>query len=355
VELYNPGITPVWLGGYTLGDANSLTGDHRFTFGPDQLVESGARRLFWKETTGLSLNDDGDLVQLAAPDGTAVDSVVWGERRSGDSLSRVPDGGAWQDRTPPTPGDPNRGPPPPDSDADPAPVAPNPDPPPIDPTDVGDPASPNFGQASGPPGSLAQAKLRGLDAQVEFRGQVVVPPGFFPSTIYVAEPAVDANGAAMPFAGLGVMVYLRQGDFLPMQEGDWVLVRGVLKSFRGEMEIQVDAPGQVWPIDPAVPLRPLIVTPGEIAEPLEGRLITFEGMVSSWQGDSLYLGDPADPTTPAVRVTVRSSLAWKRPYVHKGDCFVVTGVVSQFAREAPWNGGYRVLVRYPEDLVQISR
>lgn len=353
IELYNPGGAAVWLGGYTLGDANSLAGSHRFTFEPDQVIEPGARRLVWKAATGLSLNDDGDLVQLAAPDGSVVDQVVWGKRRAGPSLSRVPDGGEWQDTTPPTPGEPNRSLPP-KPDSDPKPANPNPDPPPVDPTDVGDPASPNFGQASGPPGSLAMAKLRGLDAQVEFRGQVVVPPGFFPSAIYVAEAALDAAGAAMPVAGLGVMVYLRQGDFLPMQEGDWVLVRGVIKSFRGEMEIQVDEPGQVWPIAPAAPLQPLAVTPGEITEALEGRFVTFEGVITGWQGDSLYLGDPDDPTVPPVRVTVRSSLAWKRPYVQVGESFRVVGVVSQFARESPWNGGYRVLVRYPADLVRLS-
>ena len=40
------------------------------------------------------------------------------------------------------------------------------------------------------------------------------------------------------------------------------------------------------------------------------------------------------------------------PYVHEGDRFTATGVVSQFAREDPWNGGYRVLVRWQSDLVK---
>ena len=53
-----------------------------------------------------------------------------------------------------------------------------------------------------------------------------------------------------------------------------------------------------------------------------------------------------------VRVTVRSSLPWKRPYVKKGQLWQVTGIVSQFAKEAPWNGGYRVLPRYETDLVR---
>jgi hypothetical protein len=352
IELYNPGSATLGLAGYTLGDASTPAGGHRFRFGADQMIGAGERLLLWQRTTGLNLNDAGDLVQLVAPDGSVVDTVIWNARDRGPSLSRLPDGGAWQEQGLPTPGAPNRALPPP-APAPPAPP-PNPDPPPVDPTDVGDPASPNFGQAPGPPGSLALAKLRGLDAQVEFRAQVVVPPGLFPSAIYVAEPALDAGGLPLPIAGLGVMVYLTQGDFLPLREGDWVLVRGVVKSFRGEMEIRVDEPGQVWPIGPATPLQPLRVAPGQIVEAVEGRLVTVEGVITGWQGDSLYLGDPHDPAVLPVRVTVRSSLGWKRPYVHKGERYVVVGVVSQFAREAPWNGGYRLLVRYAADVQQLA-
>ncbi|HXF60303.1 MAG TPA: hypothetical protein VNK95_01720, partial [Caldilineaceae bacterium] len=213
---------------------------------------------------------------------------------------------------------------------------------------------PPHGQAPGPPASLAAAKLQGLEASVEFRAQVVVPPGLFNNSVYVAEPARTLDGVTLPIAGLGIHVYLQGGEFLPMQEGDWVLVRGVLKSFRGEMEVRLAEPGQLWPIGPGTPLLPLPVQVSEIGESLEGRLVTFTGVVTGWQGDSLYLGDPAAPTAPAVRVTVRSSLGWRRPYVQKGEVFQVTGVVSQFAREAPWNGGYRVLLRYRSDLVRLS-
>jgi hypothetical protein len=240
---------------------------------------------------------------------------------------------------------------------DPAPVEPAPLPPPAQQADDDEPdpiPAAAAGQATGAPGSLAQAKWRGLALTAEFRGQVVVPPGLFNSVIYVAEPATDANGAALPIAGLGVQVYLKQGDFLPMREGDWVLVRGEMRSFRGEMEVQLSEPGQAWPIGPGVPLLPLPVTVAAIGESLEGRFVTFEGVITGWRGDSLLLGDPATPDAPPVRVTVRSSLDWKRPYVHLGERYRVTGIVSQFATAAPWNDGYRVLVRYPSDLLKLA-
>jgi hypothetical protein len=171
----------------------------------------------------------------------------------------------------------------------------------------------------------------------------------------VAEAALDASGAPLPTAGLGIQVYLRQGEFISMQEGDWLLVRGgVVKSFRGEMEIQIEEPGQAWPFAPGMPLAPLPITVSEIGESLEGRLVSFSGIVTGWQGDSIFLGDPGNPNATPIRVTVRASLDWRRPYVQKGEQFQVTGIVGQFGKAAPWNDGYRVLVRFTSDLVRVT-
>jgi hypothetical protein len=369
VELYNPGSAPLALTGYQLSDTNGDENGRRANLGAGRVIGAGERLLLWRADTGLSLNDDGDRLTLWDPGGAQVDSVAWSPAPAdGRSLSRIPDGGSWQRDTPATPGEPNQPPPAPVAPAEPPPAPPDEDDgardednrdDEDDEDDDGDEERddalpPTYGQATGPPASLAAAKLQGLEAGVEFRAQVVVPPGLFNNSIYVAEPARTLDGVTLPIAALGIHVYLQGSEFLPMQEGDWVLVRGVLQSFRGEMEVRLREPGQLWPIEAGAPLLPLPVQVGEIGESLEGRLVTFNGMVTGWQGDSLYLGDPAAPDVPAVRVTVRSSLGWRRPYVQKGEVFQVIGVVSQFARTAPWNGGYRVLVRYPSDLVQVD-
>ena len=41
--------------------------------------------------------------------------------------------------------------------------------------------------------------------------------------------------------------------------------------------------------------------------------------------------------------------------VKVGEVWQVTGIVSQFATAAPWNDGYRILVRYPSDLVRVGK
>ena len=120
------------------------------------------------------------------------------------------------------------------------------------------------------------------------------------------------------------------------------------------MEVLLQEPAQIWRIGPGEPLQPLPVAIAQIGESLEARLVSFTGIVQGWSRDSIYLIDPADPDSEAVRVTVRSSLGWRRPYVNKGETWRVTGVVSQFATAAPWNDGYRILVRYATDLARIA-
>jgi hypothetical protein len=206
------------------------------------------------------------------------------------------------------------------------------------------------GQAGGPPGSVAQAKLAGLEAEVELRAVVTVPPGLFNGSMYVADVASDGTTAA-----IGTNVYLRVGEFPPLVEGDLVWLHGRWNSYRGELELVLAGPQDVWKLGGRTPLRPLPLSALDVCEAVEGRLVTFTGVVAGWQGDSLLLVDSQHPASAPVRVTVRSSLAWKRPFVQKGEIWQVTGVVSQFARGRPWNGGYRVLPRYPGDLVRLGR
>ena len=346
VELYNAGDAPVGLDGWRLTDrSGDEAGGRQFVFGSDRYVPAHGYLTLWRGETRLSLNDDGDRIRLLTPAGEEADALQW-ERAPGDgrSLARLPDGGVWTSGAEASPGAYNRMP---NGKTSP----PKPPDPATDGTSTKETVVQKIeqGEAPGAPGSLAAAKLFGLGVGVEFRAQVVAPPELFNSAVYVAEPADASSGVA----GLGVQVYLRSGVFMPMAEGDWVLVRGRLTSFRGELEVMVDQPDHVWRYAAGAPLLPLPVAACDVGESLEGRLVTFEGVVTGWQGDSIYLCDPAAPEAE-VRVTVRSSLDWKRPYVNKGERWRVTGIVSQFAREHPWNGGYRVLVRYPPDMVRVE-
>ena len=330
IELENLDAGPVSLAGWQLSDKlGDETPGRRYTFGGGAFIGGGQKLVIWRSESRLNMNNQDDYVRLLDPEGREVDAVGW-TVAPGGSIGRDEENGDWRHDTVPTPGEVNLG-------------MHGTGKHPVETIDPGE------GQASGSPGSLALAKRQGLERWVEFQGVVTVPPGLFNASMYVADPA--ENGVT---SGLGVRVYLRRGQLPALEEGDWVLVQGVTKSFRGEMEIRLDDPSQVWRIEGGDPLAPLPVTIAQIGESLEGRLVTFSGVVSGWQGDSLYLADPDQPDVDPVRVTVRSSLGWRRPYVEKGERFIVTGVVGQFAKEKPWNGGYRVLVRYEADLTKIE-
>lgn len=342
VELFNAGPAPISLAGWHLED-RPLETPHlrrRFQLGPQHYLPVGGHLLIWSRESGIGLNNSRERVELSDAQGVIVDYVEW-ERSPGANItySRVPNGATWRIWSP-TPGQDNG-------------VfvvtEPSPTPPPWAVAKSAAPGTPG-GEAVSTLGSVTQAKLAGLEQPVRFTGIVVAPPGLFNATIYVADPAPPPN---QQIAWLGVQVYLQNGSFPALQEGDLIEIRGVMRSFRGEREIRVARPEAIWRIGPGTPLLPLPVTLAEIGEPLEGRLVTLEGVVSGWQGNSIFLNDPANPETPSVEVHVRSSLPWRRPYVNVGERWRVIGIVSQFARSAPWNGGYRLLVRFESDLVEL--
>lgn len=365
VELYNPSDSPLSLAGWQLIDAAADAGHGRaVTLKAKHVINAHSWLALFRNETYLSLNNENESIRLLNSDGEEMDRIAWATNPGqGASLGRLPDGESWQKNSP-TPGEANLifsedriapyptrpGNNPPTQPSGPSNEEDDDDddddlPPPVQ-------LDPSHGQAGGPPASVAQSKLAGLEAEVEFYGVVIAPPGLFNAAIYVADPAPDPQQG--PLAGIGVQVYLPRAGYPELAEGDRVRVRGTLKSFRGEMELQLADAAAIWRMGSGTPLQPLPIAAHEVGESLEGRLVTFRGVVSGWQGDSIYLSDPVNPKAEAIRVTIRSSTGWRRPYVNRGELWEVTGIVSQFAWEAPWNGGYRVLVRYKEDLAEVK-
>jgi hypothetical protein len=345
IELWNAGPNPISLAGWQLADRPDSEPAQRrlFTLGPHHFLDVGAYLVIWGKESFIGLNNSNERLALFDPVGQLVDFVEWSSSPGGDrTLSRVPDGGRW-DRWGSSPGWSN-------GDYS-LVVPPTPTPPAWQVAGSAAPGTPG-GEAVGPFGSVTQAKLAGLGEVVRFVGVVVAPPGLFNAAIYVADPAAPPNEAT---AAVGVQVYLNRGDFPPLAEGDRIDVQGVMDSFRGEREIRVARPESIWRVDGGAPLLPLPVNAADIGEKLEGRLVTFEGIVTGFRGSSFFLADPANPEATPVEVHVRSSLPWRRPFVVDGDRWRVTGIVGQFALAAPWNGGYRVLARYEGDLVRLKR
>jgi hypothetical protein len=54
-----------------------------------------------------------------------------------------------------------------------------------------------------------------------------------------------------------------------------------------------------------------------------------------------------------VRVYIKEATDIEKPWVEEGQTFSVIGIVSQYVAEKPYEGGYRLLPRYPSDLLQL--
>jgi hypothetical protein len=117
-ELYNAGDDTANLAGYTLTD--NLSNPGRYTIPLGTLLGAGEYMLVWADGepeqngpgvelhVNFSLAGAGEAIGLFAPDGTAVDTVVFGAQLSDIAEGRWPDGGdsVWQMAVP-TPRGPN--------------------------------------------------------------------------------------------------------------------------------------------------------------------------------------------------------------------------------------------------------
>jgi hypothetical protein len=118
-EIYNPGTQPVDLSGYTLTDR--LDQPDQFTVPHGTVVAAGGFLLVWADGkpelnemsdsvhTSFSLSRDGEAIGIFAPDGSAVDLVLFGPQETDVSQGRWPDGypAPFQFFRVPTPGAPN--------------------------------------------------------------------------------------------------------------------------------------------------------------------------------------------------------------------------------------------------------
>ncbi len=182
--------------------------------------------------------------------------------------------------------------------------------------------------------SIETARGYPVKTWVILEGRVTVPPPLFGRSIYIQ----DHTG--------GILVYLSKEEYPPLVEGDWLRVRGRLTDYHGEWEVRVSRPTDLWRTGAGEPVQPRLIRSGEVDEAHEGLLVQVFAPAVRFSGQSFYLDDGSGE----ARVYVKASTGFRRPYIHLGEFWSVVGVVSQYVRSAPYEGGYRLLPRYETDL-----
>ena len=313
IELYNGSPAPAALGGWAiLDDTKAYTLPLGLTIWPQSHL------LLYRRETGLSLSDWRDRVTLVRPDGSTADQFAYDRGPGADrSFCRSTDGsGAWTSDCEVTPGQANR-------------LLPRP------PSGDGD-SDASSAQPTRTPrtGTIAAARAAPDDTRVTVTGAVTLPPGLYGRDIYLQ----DATG--------GIKVYLRSGDYPALAAGDQVRVTGWTRQFHGEVELSVPGPSYLTRLGPGEPPHPVYVRTGQVGEAHEGELILIAGRVVKFEPQALTLDDGTGPT----RIFFPAELPWRRPYVNVGEFWAAQGVVGQYAFEAPWEGGYRVIPRFKTDV-----
>ncbi len=308
IELHNFGNSLIDLSGFSLDDAEGGTSPYQIPDGT--LISPGQFLVFFDGQTGVGLNDEGDTVRLLAPDDAVLDQVTYDDDPGlGVAWSRLPDGtGPWNSRSLPTPGFANQ-----------AILVP--------PT------------ATPPPASVAREWSDG--AWVTFTGRVAVPPGVLSTRLINLQ---DESG--------GLYVYLGSGDWPPMKVGMQVRVLGYLRTRSGQRELYVRNTWHVgvgaWE-DVETPVSRRVTTGVIGTGALEGDLVTVEGRVVKVEENALWLDDG----TGRARVFFGAATGVEVPPVRSGQVWRATGVVGEYTISTSLRPGYRLRVRFEEDVVKV--
>ncbi len=302
VELYNPGETPIGLGGWQLSDASG----RRYVLPLLTTVPARGYAVLYGLQSGLVFNNTADVIILRRADGDDAERYAY-ERGPGYDLSlcRLPDGtGSWQRRCQPTPGAANQ-------------------------------ALPEEGPLHT---DIRGARQMPSGSWVKVRGHITVPPGIF-----------GARVAYLQDEHSGIRLYLPKDHRLACAPGERIEVVGRTDNYYGELQLRVRERDDVHRIREGPPPIPLPVTSGQMVEPYEGMLVQLSGRVAELEArDAFWLDDGTGPT----RVYLDPDTGIKRPVLSLGQMVQVVGVVSQYRRTSQMcNDGYRLLPRFSSDII----
>jgi len=316
IELFNTGGAAIDISGWQLDDASGGSSPYFIPLGT--ILQPGAFMAFFKSTTDLALNDDGDSVRLLHPDGSIADEVTYDrDPKENVSWARVPDGGDWNPLGIPTPGGSNQ--------ADSGASAP------------GGLTAPDA--ASAIPIGMFRPWPDG--AWVNVTGRVTVPPALFGQRVIYIQ---DETG--------GVVLYLGRGDWPALAIGQTVSVLGYLRHRSGELQVYIR---NLWhvvigPAESLAPAVPLNLTTAQIGEATEGNLVTVQGRVTKLESQAFWLDDGSGPR----RVFFSAATGLQRPKVKRGEIWRVTGMVIEHTTSRDTAAKYRLQPRFAFDVTQLT-
>lgn len=180
-------------------------------------------------------------------------------------------------------------------------------------------------------------------------GQTVTVEGVVtgPASIFTSSTASTASSYVQDATG-GVNVY--GGSKSDFDLGRRVVVTGVVTEYNGVTEVAASSANvSVWDLADSLPRPRTLIYNQFPTEPIEGLLIDFEGIVNAppaYAGGGYNLEVRNGDAVVALRYG--EAAGFDNSALTSGAKVHVTGIVSQYDKEPPYNTGYQIVPRFPE-------
>ena len=178
-------------------------------------------------------------------------------------------------------------------------------------------------------------KTMPADTKVTVAGVVTVEPGIF-SKMYFYLSSIDG------FAG--AQVYASAGEFPVLHIGQLVEAQGLTSRYYGVSRVRVRSKNDITIVRGQDPPTPVSVNLTKITDDYLGRLLVFKGNILKEEGKILL----EDSSGSQLRLEIKEATGIKKEDLAEGDTCQIAGILDKTS------GGYRLLPRYPGDIVKIA-
>ncbi len=278
VELKNTGNASVELGGWSISDPNKTT-----TLGARTIRPNETARLH-RAVTKLSLNNDGDTIELRSPNNELIDRVTYDKAPSGETLDRTERGWEWS------------------SQKKAAQPQPNPK------TETTTNTKKNIATRTI---TISDAMKKQDDAKTNITGVVTAAPGNLGKQIFYIQDETA-----------GIQAYKHDATFPELHVGQEVTLNGVLSSAQGHRRLKLRGENSIMPSENTSNVSPAHKSMNELKTQTVGTLVTTSGVIASRTKDEILLEEKGEQ----VRVMLGSHINEMEELV-SGNKLMVTGIL----------------------------
>jgi uncharacterized protein YdeI (BOF family) len=285
-----------------------------YTFEQSKSIAPHAVATFPRTDTAVVLNNKNETLQLIAPNGDVVDTVVYASAPNGQTYERTGETWGWSgEETTST------------STSSTAVVLASSSTQNTPSTQLASSSTTTTlsSQAatravSYPAVSIAGAKSLADKSRAQIQGSVIALPGAFGRQVFYL---MDETG--------GIQVYFYDGTFPTMSLDQKVRVRGELSTSHGERRLKAGTVTDIVPMNENAAVRPVETTIENIADEQTGALITLDGQVQSLSENKLVI----EQGNATLVVNLKSNPTIDANQYERGDKLIVTGVLTRYDEE----------------------